>query len=226
MAVPQTLRFPTLPSDQAVQRSRKCGLKKDLITWLHDKKLGWTACADLVHSTGANFVAALTDCTSTVISRQWRVVPAPFRSNFFSFKATTTLRRASIGDVTMRIWALVCWIPMQACWIAVYCNLGLILGFGNQWKAQFVTLPILCLSMLHTSSKRILKYWKITEVWCLSDQLLMQRAVFSFREHNEFNWVLLHAIKPCKTIWVQLVYFSLFFWMTSLQLTHGMKIHV
>lgn len=60
MAAPRTLCLPTIPSDQAVQRSRKCGLKKDLITWLHDKKLGWTA--DLVHSTGANFVAALTDC--------------------------------------------------------------------------------------------------------------------------------------------------------------------
>ena len=55
----------------------------------------------------------------------------------------------------------------------------------------------LCLSMLHTSSKRIYQYRKITEVWCLSDHFLMQRTVFLFKEHNGYNRVLLLAImKP------------------------------
>ena len=60
MAAPRTLCLPTVPSDQSIERSRKCGLKKDVITWLHDNKFGWTA--GLVQSAGANFVAALTDC--------------------------------------------------------------------------------------------------------------------------------------------------------------------
>ena len=60
MAAPRTLCLPTVPSDQAVQRSRKCALKKDVIAWLHDNKLGWSH--DLVHSVGANFVTAITDC--------------------------------------------------------------------------------------------------------------------------------------------------------------------
>lgn len=51
--------LPTPPSDKAVERSQKCALKRDILTWLGDKKLGWSR--DSAESTGTQFVGALTE---------------------------------------------------------------------------------------------------------------------------------------------------------------------
>ena len=116
MAAPWTLCLPTLPSDQSIKQSRKCDLKDNVITWLYDNNLRWTT--GLVQSIGANFVAAFTDCLWHIDDHvdRW-VALVPFWSNFIHIKATTILRWASIGDMILRTWVLVCWIPMQVCWL-------------------------------------------------------------------------------------------------------------
>lgn len=51
--------LPAQPSDKAIERSQKFALKRDILLWLQDKGLGWSR--DAAESTGAQFVAALTE---------------------------------------------------------------------------------------------------------------------------------------------------------------------
>ena len=51
--------LPALPSERAMERSKKFALKNDILRWLQSKQLGWSP--DIANSVGNQFVAALTD---------------------------------------------------------------------------------------------------------------------------------------------------------------------
>ena len=74
--------LPAHPSDRAVERSQKFALKRDILLWLQDRGLGWSR--DAAESTGAQFVAALTeilwtlDGHSTAFSHRACPIPQEF----------------------------------------------------------------------------------------------------------------------------------------------------
>ena len=51
--------LPPPPSDRAIERSHKFALKKDILSWLQIKQLGWSP--EDANSVGNEFVTALTD---------------------------------------------------------------------------------------------------------------------------------------------------------------------
>ena len=60
MASNSKLYLPPSPSDSAVSKSKKAGMKKDIILMLEEKELGWNHWS--VSSEGENFVNILTEC--------------------------------------------------------------------------------------------------------------------------------------------------------------------
>jgi hypothetical protein len=60
MASNSKLHLPPFPSDSAVGKNKKAGMKKDVILMLEEKELGWSHWS--VSSGGENFVNVLTEC--------------------------------------------------------------------------------------------------------------------------------------------------------------------
>lgn len=60
MSSRKQLHLPPFPSDLAISKSRKAGMKKEIILMLTEKQLGWSHWT--VASDGQNFVNVLTEC--------------------------------------------------------------------------------------------------------------------------------------------------------------------